>query len=110
MLTLPAPLLTVQVSQSYNRLGSVRIGLPTMLTQTSLSKGHGNHTKTRPYEFIGHRLCCQPPALLDREAEIWLGPLQKSLDSEASEFKACSLRAIWDSDLTGNDRYPCRKA
>ena len=27
---------------------------------------------------------------------MWLGPLQKSLDSEASELQVCSLRAFLD--------------
>ena len=34
--------------------------------------------------------------------EIQLGALQKSLDSEASELQACSLRAFLDRKLNGN--------
>ena len=37
---------------------------------------------------------------------MWLGVLQKSLDSEASELQACSLRAFWDRGLTGNEVWP----
>ena len=32
---------------------------------------------------------------------VWLGPLQKSSDSEAPEVQACSLRAFMDRELTG---------
>ena len=55
-----------------------------------------------PGEFIGYRLCRQPLAFLDRKLGMWLGPLQKSLDYEASELQACSLRAFLDRKLTRN--------
>ena len=51
-------------------------------------------------KFIGYRLCRQLLAFLNRKLEIWPGPRQKSLDSEASELQACSLRAFLDRKLT----------
>ena len=33
---------------------------------------------------------------------MWLGALQKSLDSEVSEPQACSLRAFLDREVDGN--------
>ena len=38
---------------------------------------------------------------------VWLGPLQKSLDSEAPELQVCSLRAFLDRELTGNSITNC---